>query len=153
MIESNTSIPVKRPAWFIFSFLADIEGNPIWEQFEMQAIKITPGEVGLGVEYRLLHRNYEKTLRVTGYEKDRLLKVKTIEASAPKVELCFRLHPTGDSLTEVSTEWKLETGSPAILERLMAGKIKTAVLDGFYQLRDLLETGSIELDDGREINI
>lgn len=153
MIESTSTIRIERPAWFIFSFLSDIEGSPIWEQFEMRAIKISPGEVGLGTEFHLVHRNYERTLRVTEYEKDSLLGAKTVEPSAPKVALRFKLQPQGNSQTQLSIEWKLETGTAALLERLVAGKIKSAVLESFYHLRELLETGSVTLDDGREINL
>jgi hypothetical protein len=153
MIESTNIIRIERPAWFIFSFLSEIEGSPIWEQFEMRAFKITPGEVGPGSEFRLVHRNYERTLRVIEFEKDRLIGAKTVESSAPKVELKFKLQPYENSQTQVSTEWKLDTGTPALVERLVAGKIKSAVAEAIYQLRELLETGSVTLDDGREINM
>jgi hypothetical protein len=153
MIESASTIRIARPAWFIFSFLSEIEGSPIWEQFEMKAIKITHGSVGLGSEFRLVHRNYERTLQVTEYEKDHLIAARTIEPGAPKIDLRFRLQPLENSQTQMSVEWKLETGTPALLERLVAGKIKTAVLEAFYKLRELLETGSVTLDDGREIDL
>lgn len=152
MIESTSTIRIERPAGFIFSFLSDIEGIPLWEQFEMRAMKITPGEVERGTEFRLVHRNYERTLRVTEYEKDSLLGAKTVEPSAPRVELRFRLQPVGNSHTQVTIDWKLETGTPALLEKLVSGKIKSAVLEAFYQLREVMETSSITIDDGQEIN-
>jgi hypothetical protein len=153
MIESANTIIIKRPSWFIFSFLSDIERNPIWEQFEMQAIKITPGEVGPGTEYRLLNRNYERTLRVTKYEINLSMEAKTVEISAPIVELRFILQPNGESQTKMFTEWKLKTGTPALIERLIAGKIKSAIVDGLYKLRELLETGRVRMKDGREIKL
>jgi hypothetical protein len=151
MIEATNKIRIERPAWFVFSFLIDIEGSPIWEQFGMRAIKLSPGEVGIGSEFRLVHQNYERLLRITDYEKNRLLGAKTVEQIAPQVDLEFNLEPEGDSNTLVRIKWKLVTGTPALLERLVAGKIQSAVSDAFYQLRELLETGSVTLDNGNEI--
>ena len=151
MIEATNNIRIERPAWFVFSFLTDIEGSPIWEQFGMRAIKLSPGEVGVGSEFRLVHQNYERLLRITDYEKNRLLGAKTVEQTAPKVELEFNLEPEGDSHTLLRVNWKLVTGTPALLERLVAGKIQSSVSNAFYQLRELLETGSVTLDNGQEV--
>jgi hypothetical protein len=153
MIRSTDVLRIERSTEFIFSILSDIEGSPLWEQFEMQAFKMTSGEVGKGSEYRLVHKNYERTLRVIEYEKDRLLGAITVERSAPKVELRFILQPYGNTYTKLAVEWKLDTGTPALVERLVAGKIKTAVSKAVNQLGELLETGTVTLDDGREINI
>ena len=153
MIESTNKIRIERPAWFVFAFLSDIENSPLWEQFEMRAIKITPGEVGPGTEYRLVHKNYERVLRVTEYEKDTKIRAITIEPNPPIVELFFRLQSEGDFQTLVNVNWELSTGTPALLERMVAGKIKAAVTDAIYKLRELLETGGVTLDDGREIDL
>jgi hypothetical protein len=61
------------------------------------------------------------------------------------------LEPEGDSNTLLRVNWKLVTGTPALLERLVAGKIQSAVSDAFYQLRELLETGSVTLDNGNNL--
>ncbi len=153
MIEASNKIRIERSAWFVFEFLADIENSPLWEQFNMRAIKITPGQVELSTEYRLVHANYERTLRVIEYEKDRLISVATVERTAPGVELSMRLHSEGDALTLVFVEWKLATGLPGLVERLAAGKIKEAVSQSLFDLRELLETGSVTLENGREIQI
>lgn len=153
MIEASNKIRIERPAWFLFEFLADIENSPLWEQFNMRAIKVTSGPVNLGTEYRLVHTNYERTLRVMEYEKDRLISVATLEQTAPGVELSMQLHPEGDTLTLVVVEWKLATGLPGLVERLAAGKIKEAVSKSLFDLRELLETGSVTLENGGEIHI
>jgi carbon monoxide dehydrogenase subunit G len=153
MIEATNKFRIERPAWFVFEFLADIENSPLWEQFNMRAIKITPGLVELGTEYQLVHANYERTLRVVEYEKDRRITVATVEQAAPSVELRIQLHPEGDALTLALVEWKLATGLPGLVERLAAGKIKDSVSESLFKLRELLETGSVTLENGREIQM
>jgi hypothetical protein len=153
MIEAANKIRIERPAWFVFEFLSDIENSPLWEQFDMRAIKITPGKVELGTQYRLLHAKYERTLRVNDYEKDRRIAVVTEEQAAPNVALSIRLDPEGEVLTLALVDWKLATGLPRLVERLAEGKIKQAVSESLYKLRELLETGSVTLENGREIQM
>jgi uncharacterized membrane protein len=153
MIEATNKVRIERPAWFVFEFLSDIENSPLWEQFDMRAIKITPGIVELGTQYRLVHAKYERTLRVFDYEKDNRIAVVTVEQAAPKIELNIRLQPEGDALTLALVDWKLATGLPGLVERLADGKIKQAVSESLFKLRELLETGSVTLENGREINI
>jgi hypothetical protein len=153
MIEGINKIRLERPAWFVFEFLADIEHSPLWNQLDMRAIQTTPGPVNLGTEYRLVHTLYERVLRVVEFKKDRLISVRTVESAAPRVELRMHLHPEDDQLTSVTLEWELDTGMPGLVERLASGKIKQSVSESLYNLRELLETGSVTLDNGREIQI
>jgi len=153
MIEATNKVRIERPAWFVFEFLSDIENSPLWEQFDMRAIKITPGIVELGTQYRLVHAKYERTLRVFDYEKDNRIAVVTVEQAAPKIELNIRLQPEGDALTLALVDWKLAAGLPGLVERLAEGKIKQAVSESLYKLRELLETGSVTLENGRDIQM
>jgi hypothetical protein len=51
----------------------------------------------------------------------------------------------------VVDEWKLATGKPAFVEKLTAGRIKSAVAENLAKLKELLETGQVVLQDGRKI--
>jgi hypothetical protein len=150
MIEAINKIRIERPAWFVFEFLADIEHSPLWEKFNMRAIQTSPGQATLGTEYRLLHSEYERTLRMIEFKQDSYIAIVTVEQIAPKVELRIRLYPEGDQTTLAMVEWKLDTGLPGLLEKLASGKIKLAVSDSLYTLRDLLDTSSVTLQDDSE---
>jgi hypothetical protein len=52
--------------------------------------------------------------------------------------------------TRIVDEWKLETGKPGILERLAANQVKQAVYENLEKLKELLETGTVRLQDGRQ---
>ena len=60
----------------------------------------------------------------------------------------FILQAEGDS-TKVTDVWKLQTGMIGLLERLAAGRVKSAVVDNLRKLKQLLETGRVTLQDGR----
>jgi hypothetical protein len=152
MIKATNKIHIERPAWFVFEFLADIEHCPLWEHFGVRAIRITPGPIELGTEYRLIHSNYERILRAGDVMKDRRIAVATVEKN-PGIELSIHLHPEGDQVTLVSFDWKLLSGLPGIVETLLVGKIKQVVSESVTRLRELIETGSVTLDDRQEIQI
>ena len=70
----------------------------------------------------------------------------TTPPSNPKFEMRFTFEPEGNG-TRITDEWKLDTGQPALVERLGVGRIKSAVLEN---LKALLETGQVHLQDGRQ---
>jgi hypothetical protein len=64
----------------------------------------------------------------------------------------FNLHREGDT-TRIQDEWKLETGLPALVERLAAGNIQAAVAENLTKLKELLEVGEVLLQDGRRARL
>jgi hypothetical protein len=57
------------------------------------------------------------------------------------------------STTQLGDYWKLDTGRPALLEKLAAGKVKSAVAENLAKLKELLEQGRVVLQDGRPASI
>jgi hypothetical protein len=62
----------------------------------------------------------------------------------------FILHEEGEG-TIVLDQWKLDTRRPTLLEKLAAGRIKSAVAENLGKLKELLEVGRVTLQDGRVI--
>ena len=153
MIQASNKLRIERPVRFVFDFLEDFGNSPLFDQFGMKAIQVSPGPVGVGTEYNLVHSSFQRSLRVVEFEKDRVISVTTVEQSAPRLDLRIRLVPEGDQLTLLNVEWKLATGMPGLVERMLAGKITQAVSDGLYNLRELLETGSVMLGNGHEVHL
>jgi hypothetical protein len=76
--------------------------------------------------------------------------VKTLPQSSPDLEMRFTLYEEGDT-TRLRDEWKLNTGRPAIFERLAGGRIKSAVAENLAKLKELLEEDRVVLQDGRQV--
>ena len=53
--------------------------------------------------------------------------------------------------TRIRDEWKLDTGRPAILERLALRRVKSAVAENLAKLKKLLEEGRVVRQDGRQV--
>jgi hypothetical protein len=49
--------------------------------------------------------------------------------------------------------WKLDLGKPALLEKLGAARVKSAVAENLEKLKQLLEEGRVVLQDGRQATL
>jgi hypothetical protein len=49
--------------------------------------------------------------------------------------------------------WKLDLGKPALLEKLAAARVKSAVAENLEKLKQLLEEGRVVLQDGRQATL
>ena len=152
MLEFENTVQIERPIEEVFRFLADFENLPRWNYFVLNVEKTSAGPTGVGTTYHQVRKTDEQTFDVIEFEPNRALAVKTLPGESPQLEMRFILQPEGDS-TRVRDVWKLDTGRPAILEKLAAGRVKTAVAENLSKLKQLLEKGSVVLQDGRRIEI
>jgi hypothetical protein len=81
-----------------------------------------------------------------------MVAVKTLLQSSPGFERRFTLYEGGKT-TCLRDEWKLYTGRPAIIERLVGGRVKSAVAENLAKLKELLEGGRVVLQDGRQVTV
>ncbi|HEX6385937.1 MAG TPA: SRPBCC family protein [Anaerolineae bacterium] len=148
MIEFQNTIEIERPAKEVFDFLARFENLPKWNYFVLEVKKTSEGPVGVGATYHQVRKTDEQVFRVIEFEPNHTLALKTIPPSTPELEMRFTLQAE-DGRTKVIDEWKLDTGRPALLERLFAGRVKLAVKENLGKLKQLLETGRVTLQDGQ----
>jgi uncharacterized membrane protein len=150
MLEFENSVNIDCPIDEVFSFLSDFENLPLWNYFVLEVNKLSDGPVGVGTTYHQVRKTDEQHFRVVEFEPNQRLAVKTSPESSPQLEMRFSLESDG-TWTHVKDEWKLDTGRPALLERLAGGRIKAAVAENLTKLKQLLEKGHVILQDGREV--
>lgn len=148
MITFQNTIEIERPATEVFDFLSRLENLPKWNYFVLEVKKTSEGPAGVGTTYHQIRKTDEQVFRITEFDPNRTLALKTIPPSTPELEMRFTLLPEGEH-TKVIDEWKLDTGKPALLERLFARQVKSAVKENLGKLKELLETGRVTLQDGR----
>ena len=148
MLEFQNTVEIERPAKEVFDFLSRFENLPKWNYFVLEVKRTSEGPVGVGATYHQVRKTDEQDFRVTEFDPNHTLALQTIPPSTPDLEMRFTLLPEGDR-TKVIDQWKLDTGRPALLERLFAGRVKSAVKENLGKLKELLETGRVTLQDGR----
>jgi uncharacterized membrane protein len=150
MLEFENTILVQRPVAEVFTFLSDFENLPKWNYYVLEVSKRSDGPAGVGTIYHQTRKTDEQDFRITELMKNHAVAIKTLPQSSPALEMRFTFYDEG-SATLIRDEWKLDTGQPALLERLAVGKIKSAVAENLAKLKELLEEGRVVLQDGREV--
>ena len=148
MIELENTIRINRPVDEVFAFLSDLENIPKWNYYVLEVRKLSNGPVGIGTVYHQVRKTDEQDLRITELDRNRKIVVKTLPRSFPSLEMTLSLREEGNA-TRVRDEWRLDSGWPAPVEWLGAGRIKAAVAGNLTKLKELLEEGRTVLQDGR----
>jgi uncharacterized membrane protein len=152
MIEFKNQIVVERPIDEVFGFVSDFRNVPKWNYYVLKVSKTSDGPLGEGATFHQFRKTDEQDFRIITYQPNRQVTIRTIPPSNPEFEMRFSFESEGDR-TRITDEWKLDTGRPALLERLGAGQVKSAVLENLEKLKVLLETGQVRLQDGRRARL
>jgi uncharacterized membrane protein len=152
VLEFENTIPIDRPIDEIFAFLSDFENIPKWNYYVLEVRQLSESPIGIGTTYHQVRKTDEQDFRIIEFEPNHSVAVKTLPQSSPSFERRFTLYEEGDT-TRIRDQWKLDTGRPALLERLAHGRVKSAVAENLAKLKELLEEGRVILHDGRQVTL
>jgi carbon monoxide dehydrogenase subunit G len=152
MLEFENTIRIGRRIDEVFAFLSDFENIPKWNYYVLEVRQLSESPRGTGTTYHQVRKTDQQDFRIIEFEPDHTVTVKTLPQSSPSFERRFTLYEEGDT-TRLRDEWKLDTGRPAVLERLARGRIKSAVAENLAKLKELLEEGRVVLQDGRQVTV
>jgi uncharacterized membrane protein len=150
MLEFENTVYIDRPIGEVFAFLSDFENIPKWNYYVLDVRQFPESPIGVGTTYHQVRKTDEQDFRITEFEPNHMVAVKTLPQSSPEFEMRFSLYEEGNT-TRIRDEWKLDTGRPAVLERLALRRVKSAVAENLAKLKKLLEEGRVVLQDGRQI--
>lgn len=152
MLEFENTIRIDCPIEEVFAFLSDFENIPKWNYYVLEVRQLSDGPTGIGTTYHQVRKTDEQNFRITELEANHTVAVKTLPQSSPSFERKFVLYEEEDT-TRIRDEWKLDTGRPAVLERLTGKGVKSAVAENLAKLKELLEEGRVVLQDGRQVTL
>jgi uncharacterized membrane protein len=150
VLEFENTIRIERPTEEVFAFLSDFENIPKWNYYVLEVGQLSESPVGVGTIYHQVRKTDEQDFHITEFEANRTVAVKTLPHSSPSFERRFTLYEEGNT-TRIRDEWMLNTGRPAVLEKLTGGRVKSAVAENLAKLKELLEEGRVVLQDGRQV--
>jgi uncharacterized membrane protein len=151
VLEFENTIRIDRPVDEVFAFLSDFENIPKWNYYVLEVRQLSESPIGVGTTYHQVRKTDEQDFRIIEFEPDHMVAVKTLPQSSPGLEMRFTLYKE-ENTTRIRDEWKLDTGKPAILERLAGGRVKSAVAENLAKLKELLG-GRVVLQDGRLVTV
>lgn len=150
MLEFESAISIDRPVDEVFAFLSDFENIPKWNYYVLEVRQVSENPIGVGTTYHQVRKTDEQDFHITEFETNHTVAVKILPQSSPTFERRFTLYEEGDT-TRIRDEWKLDTGRPAVLEKLAGGRVKSAVAANLAKLKELLGEGRVVLQDGRQV--
>jgi uncharacterized membrane protein len=152
VLEFENTIAIERPIDEVFAFLSDFENIPKWNYYVLEVRQLSESPIGIGTTYHQLRKSDQQDFRIIEFEANNTVAVKTLPQSSPSFERRFTLYEEGET-TRIRDQWKLDTGRPALLERLARGRVKSAVSENLSKLKELLQEGRVVLQDGREVTL
>jgi carbon monoxide dehydrogenase subunit G len=152
VLEFENTIRIDRPVGEVFAFLSDFENIPKWNYCVLEVRQLSESPIGIGTTYHQLRKTDQQYLRIIEFEMNNTVALKTVPQSSPSFERRFTLYEEGDT-TRIRDQWKLDTGMPALLERLAHGRVKSAVSENLTKLKELLQEGRVVLQDGRQVTL
>jgi uncharacterized membrane protein len=152
VLEFENTILIDRPLDEAFAFLSDFENIPKWNYYVLEVRQLSEHPIGIGSTYHQVRKSDQQDFRIIEFEPDHTVAVKTLPQSSASFERKFTLYEEGDT-THIRDEWKLDTGRPAVLERLARGRVKSSVAENLAKLKELLEEGRVILQDGRQVTL
>jgi len=142
-------IGIQAPINDVFEFVADMRNMPKWNYFVTKVTQENGDGPKLGACYYQTRKTDSQRYELNHYEPGQSLIIKTIPGSLPIFERHLRFEATANS-TRLIDEMTLCTGYPGILERLFVGRTRRAVAENLEKLKELLEYGQTQLQDGRD---
>jgi uncharacterized membrane protein len=152
VLEFENTVYIDRPIDVVFTFLSDFENIPKWNYYVLDVGQLSESPIGVGTTYHQVRKTDEQVFRITEFEPNHTVAVKTLPQSSPDFARKFTLNEEGNT-TRIRDEWKLDTGRPTILERLIGRRVKSAVAENLTKLKELLEEGRVVLQDGTQVTV
>lgn len=152
MIAIANSIEINVPVTRLFGFLADPETLPLWNYYVKTVRRITPDKTGIGARYHQKRKDDEQIFEITSLEENTFIELRTISDSSVQFKRQMTFTEIGHKST-LEDLFELNTGHPILIQKILAGSVRTAVKENLIKLKQLLEKGKTTLQDGRLIEL
>ena len=146
---NEIDLSVARDA--VFAFVADQRNIPLWNYYVVDVRQESGDGPAVGARYFQRRKTDSHHTAITQMETRNSLTVETVDgAPVFRRHIEFRQTRRGTRLID---SWDLATGYPAALELFAVRRIRRAVASNLEKLKHLLETGAVELQDGRRVSV
>ena len=147
--ENEIDLSVARDD--VFAFVADQRNIPKWNYYVLDVRQERGDGPAVGARYFQRRKTDSHHTAITGMAPGESLTVETVEgAPVFRRNIEFRQTRRGTRLVD---RWELTSGYPGVLELFAVRRIRRAVASNLEKLKQLLEEGTVELQDGRRVSV
>lgn len=147
----ETGLAIRRPVEEVFEFVSDFSHLPLWNYYILSTTPEDSGPPRIGLRYRQMRKTDTQHFEICELVPQRVAAVRMLPPMMPAT-MRFTFRPVHQG-TWLSDEWSLRTPIPipGFVAGLVTRPIKVAVEQNLAKLKTLLETGVVELQDGRRV--
>jgi uncharacterized membrane protein len=149
----ETGLAIERPVEEVFEFVSDFSNLPLWNYYIQRTGPEDVGPPRVGLRYHQTRKTDTQRFEIVEFEPHRVAAIRMLPPTTPAI-IRFSFRPT-DQGAWLSDEWSLRSfvPIPGFLAGLVTRPIKAAVEQNLAKLKTLLETGSVVLQDGRQVRL
>ncbi|MEJ0033783.1 MAG: SRPBCC family protein [Bacteroidota bacterium] len=148
-VTFHNEIEIARPVDEVFEFLCDFRNMPKWNYYIIMVEKMTTGPIQIGTEFHQTRKIDSQKYKITKLIKPSLVAMQTLPPER-QLEVKFELKVV-NGRTLVKDTWTAKI--PSFIGWFGKKRVQHAVMENLLKLKTLLETGSVELQDGRRIDL
>lgn len=152
MIEFTNKIEIRKDLPSVFSFFSTLENMPMWNYYLLSVKNTTPSVIGEGAEYHQTRKTDEQRYTITSLIENQKLIIETLPNSRTYLKRATTFKGT-DTHTLITDTVSINTFFPHFLEQFFKSKPQNGVLENLNKLKILLETGAVQLQDGKSISL
>lgn len=149
-VSLKNSIEIEKPLSEVFTFVSDQLNNPKWNYYVMRVEKIN-GLDGVGAEYLQTRKNDRQKFVIEEFVRDKKCVIQTLPGERPAARRSI-VFEGGDHRTILYDQIELQVPVPSFFAKLFIQSPKNAIRQNLQKLKELLETGLVVLQDGREMS-
>ncbi|MEP0987548.1 SRPBCC family protein [Ekhidna sp.] len=149
MLSISNSITINRPLSQVFAFVSDQRNNPKWNYYVMSVEK-TNEIKGVGAEYLQTRKSDQQKFGVVVFKVNKRLVIQSILGQRLKVRREF-IFEGNEKQTIIYDQIDFKVPLPKFLSSLILKGPRNGVKQNLAMLKQLLETGHVVLQDGREV--
>jgi uncharacterized membrane protein len=140
---------IERPRPDVFEFVADFENMPKWNYFVIDVDNVSDQPPAVGTRFHQVRKTDQQDYEIVELEPNERVAVETLPPAQPlRMSFRFESVPSGTHLID---RWEFDPDVPGPLQWLATRRVKSAVSDNLKKLKQLLETGEVRLQDGRQV--
>lgn len=149
-ITVRGAVVVRRPAWEVFTFIADAENEVLWRPRTLYVRKAYRGSLGLGATYWYVGRRFlgrtTGIIRVTEYEPDKAVTYEGSVEGSVQPEDRYVLEPTEGGTLLAATYQPRLSGLHRLFSSHVFMQLKREMSDSLTRLKRLLEDPAKDAD-------
>lgn len=141
-------ITINKPLNEVYDFIYDFKNIPRWNYYVEKVTEIPENGSDKKI-YHQVRKNDEQTFVITESEFPALIKIETLNKTGIRFKRFFTFKASGPGKCIINDHFEVDFRIPEWMSGLAKNKMKKAVQENLFKLKELLEAGETVLQNGK----